>query len=105
MEDGSSISFHVSDHDLGAWIPGADQMKFLYQAIADKRYVTEEELEPFEQKNGRGPVGGLLSACSEDSAGWKLGLTRKVSEFVPIPDKSESTCLYEMGCSGSDVEI
>jgi hypothetical protein len=88
--DGSPVSITVSDHDLGQMIPGADQYEFLAQAIKDGRQVTEEELQPFEKKDGRGEVQGLLSACPVDSLGWRMGLTREVSDFVPIPQKRES---------------
>lgn len=85
--DGSPISIQVSDHDLGSWIPGADQMKAIGKAIKQGRYMTEEELAPYEKQEGRGPVKGLFSACPVDSPGWQAGLKRGISEFVPIPEK------------------
>ena len=60
---------HITDHDLGSWLVPASQQAFLSQAISEGRYVTEEELLPYEIKDS-GQVKGLLSACPEDSLGY-----------------------------------
>ena len=79
----------MSDHDVGGWIPGADQILALKQAIAEGRQLDEDDLAPYEKQEGRSEVRGLFSACPVDSAGYKLGLEREVGTYVPIPDKRE----------------
>lgn len=94
LQDGSPITLHVSDHDLGSWIVGHDQILATQEAVRDGRYMSEEELKPFEKKEGRGPVKGLLSACPEDSRGWQVGLARKEGEEIDFTDRGEWGCAY-----------
>lgn len=72
----------MSDHDLGSWILAEDQRAIINQAITDGRYLTEEELKPYEQRVGRAgvEVKGQSSACKEDSLAWKMSLARQNKE-------------------------
>lgn len=53
--------FVTSTHDLGSFMPGADQVAFLEEKMAEGEYATEEELKPFVNGNRHKDkgVGGI----------------------------------------------
>lgn len=80
----------MSDHDLGSWILAEDQRAAIRQALKEGRYLSEEELKPFEQRVGRVEVKGQSSACREDSPAWKRSLARQNGETWIDQDKGMS---------------
>ncbi|ORX41279.1 hypothetical protein BD324DRAFT_644319 [Kockovaella imperatae] len=90
------ITFSMSDHDLGSWLVADDQRRHLNEAISQQRFVTEQELAPFEKRIGRVVVKGLTSACPEDSPGWQYGLAQLDGGMLPPPRTDEVTFLHDM---------
>jgi hypothetical protein len=76
----ADVVIYGSDHDMGSWLLGDDQRQAAKQAISAGRYLTEDELVLLERRNGRGAVGGLVSACPEDSPAWQMRLAEKDGE-------------------------
>ena len=70
----------MSDHDLGSWLLADDQRIAIKTAIKEGRYMTEDELRPYEQRLGRVQVKGLASACPEDSPAWQRSLALQDGE-------------------------
>ncbi|WWD18275.1 hypothetical protein CI109_102725 [Kwoniella shandongensis] len=71
----ADVTFTMSDHDLGSWILGDDQKQAALAAVREGRYLSEADLKPFEKREGRQPVKGLVSACPEGSPGWNRETT------------------------------
>ena len=86
----ADVIIYGSDHDMGSWLLGDDQRQAARQAIRAGRYLTEEELVILERRNGRGAVGGLVSACPEDSPAWQMRLAEKSGEQVEIESTGET---------------
>jgi len=86
----ADVIIYGSDHDMGSWLLGDDQRQAAMQAIRAGRYLTEEELVVLERRNGRGAVGGLVSACPEDSPAWQMRLAEKSGEQVEIESTGET---------------
>lgn len=78
----SDLQLHFSDHDAGTWIVGDDQFQAAVEAISEGRYLSEEELKPFEKRVARKVVKGLASACGEDTPGWKVSLAKQNGEVI-----------------------
>ncbi|AAW43180.1 hypothetical protein CNBD0460 [Cryptococcus deneoformans B-3501A] len=90
------ITFSLSDHDLGSWLLGDDQKQAALDAIRNGRYLTEEELEVYEKREGRQAVKGLASACPPGSPGWQHGVARRDGlEIKELP--KETTFIYDPG--------
>jgi hypothetical protein len=85
----TDLSMYVSDHDLGSWILGEDQRLAAELAVAEHRYLSEADLKPFEKKEGRNKVKGLLNACPEDSPGWAQGLAAIEGRVPEVAEKGE----------------
>lgn len=92
------MTIYVSDHDLGSWLIPADQSLILAQAISQGRYLTEEELSPFETPNRR-QVKGLVAACPEESLAYRNALIRLEGGRPPSSeideDESETTFIHD----------
>jgi len=87
----TNITIHVSDHDLGSWLLADDQRKVIDSALSRNRYLSEEDLKPFEKRVGRGlEVGGLVSACPEWSQAWIASL--KLKEGLDIDLSQKGMC-------------
>lgn len=74
------MTIHMSEHDLGSWLLADDQRQFINEALEEGRYLTEEDLKPFEKTIGRVEVKGVASACPTDSPAWKRSLARQRGE-------------------------
>ena len=62
--------FYLSDHDDGTWLFGEDQKEAAFAAIAEHRFLGDDELAAFENRKTR--KNGLVSACSHDSIAWRM---------------------------------
>ncbi|KAK4687168.1 hypothetical protein P7C73_g2946, partial [Tremellales sp. Uapishka_1] len=103
----SDMTMHISDHDLGSWLLGDDQHEALLSAVREKRFMTEDDLKPYEKKEGRSDVKGTVSACPKDSPAWQMALDKQAG--VPIEAKSrETSFIYDHRptfdfCSNTDI--
>ncbi|KAK8858385.1 hypothetical protein IAR55_002612 [Kwoniella newhampshirensis] len=86
----ADITFSMSDHDLGSWILGDDQKQAALSAVKEGRYLSEADLKPFEKKEGRQPVKGLVSACPEGTPGWNRGVAKRDGLPLDQPSPGES---------------
>lgn len=97
----TDINIHVSDHDLGSWIVGADQrdvaLSRVHNALKEDgtglnrvRHLSGSELKRFENKN-RQEMKGWFSACPEDSParGKDRAMQNRLRDLdglPPLPD-------------------
>jgi len=79
----TKISFHGSDHDLGTTLLGDDQRQAAFDAIRDKRFLTEEELRGYEDGIGKGVIKGTVAACPVESLSWNQTLVKQEGGYVP----------------------
>ena len=77
------ISFHGSDHDLGTTLLGDEQRQAAFDAIRDKRYLTEEELRGYEDGIGKGLVKEIVAACPAGSLSWNQTLVKQEGGYIP----------------------
>jgi hypothetical protein len=82
---------------MGSWLLGEDQRQAALQAIKAGRYLTEEELVVLERRNGRGAVGGLVSACPEDSPAWQMRLAEKAGEEPELESTGKTSIIRAKG--------
>lgn len=92
----AEITIHGSDHDLGSWLLGHDQLLALETAIKEGRYMSEEELKPYQVRQKRVAVDGLVSCCPEGSLAWNQSLAIKQGETIPEVPIGQS-CLVLTG--------
>jgi hypothetical protein len=84
------VTIHVSDHDLGSWILADDQRNLISTAFLEGRYLSEEELKPYEKRFDRGlQVEGLVSACPQGSAAWFAALRAKEGMSIDLASSGE----------------
>jgi hypothetical protein len=81
----SPIKITVSDHDMGNWLLGDQQLEMARKAINKGKYLTEADLKVFENKNARGEVKGMMSACGRWSRGYNVTLWKQRGR-APIPE-------------------
>jgi hypothetical protein len=82
---------------MGSWLLGEDQRQAAMQAIRAGRYLTEEELVILERRDGRGAVGGLVSACPEDSPAWLMRLAEKNGEQPEVENTGKTSIMRAKG--------
>lgn len=91
------LQLHVSDHDLGSWIVGADQRELAIQrihaALKDDgtglnavKHLSATELKRLENKN-RHEMQGWFSACPDDSParGKDRAMENRLRELEGLP--------------------
>jgi hypothetical protein len=61
---------------------GDDQRQAAFDAIRDKRYLTEEELKRFEVGIGKGVVKGTVAACPVGSLSWNQTLVKQEGGYI-----------------------
>ncbi|WVQ80599.1 hypothetical protein IAT38_002704 [Cryptococcus sp. DSM 104549] len=83
----AELTLSLSDHDLGSWLLGDDQKQAALTAIKEGRYLSEEDLKPYEKREGRMPVKGLVSACPVGSRGWNRGVAKRDGTEVEVVEK------------------
>lgn len=87
----AKISFHGSDHDLGTTLLGDDQRQAAFDAIRDKRYLTEDDLRGYEDEIGKGLVKGIVAACPAGSLSWNQTLRKQEGGHVPRVEPGTSS--------------
>jgi hypothetical protein len=80
---------------------GDDQRQAAFDAIRDKRYLTEGELRGYEDGIGKGVVKGTVAACPAGSLSWNQTLVKQEGGYMPgvEPGTSSPTLSFTSPCS------
>jgi hypothetical protein len=74
---------------MGNWMLGDEQLRMARNAVQRKRYLSESDLKLFENKQARGEVKGMMSACGKGTSGWNVTIAKQRGLEMPNEQRGE----------------